>query len=264
MRGLTDDLRRRVARRDTIVFGCIMDGRSGAAVEMYHDTGFDALLIDREHTGLNSETVLEHIRLARALGMPCMVRVADPSYHELCRTLDQAPDGVFVPRIRTRAEVEAVVRTVRYPPRGVRGLGASTCPAGRYLGWESPGAMVAGISANLVLGIQIETAEALADLDGILSVDGVDIAVVGNDDLSLGMGIVGQFDSPRYLAAVDSVIAACGRHGVLPGIACGDPDRMRFWADRGMRVFWSATDITLMWAAGRDLMRSVRAALGRR
>ena len=190
-----------------------------------------------------------------------MVRVADPSYHELCRTLDQAPDGVWVPRIRSRAEVEAVMRSVRYPPHGVRGLGASTCPAGKYMGWESPGAMVKGITDTLVVGIQVETAEALDDLDGILSVPGLDMALVGNDDLSLGMGIVGRLEDPRYIAAVERMIAACNRHGVLPGIACGDPQAMRRWADKGMRVFWAATDITLMWAAGRDLARGIQAAL---
>ena len=261
MHGLTDRLRKRVARRDFIVFGCITDGRSGAVVEMYQDAGFDALLIDREHTALNSETILEHIRLARALDLPCMVRVADPSYHEINRTLDQAPDGIYVPRIRSRQDVLDVMRTVRYPPSGVRGLGASTCPAGKYLGWGSPREMVDAITANLVVGIQIETAEALADLDGILSVPGVDIAVVGNDDLSLGMGILGELENPRYVKAVESVIAGCVRHGVLPGIACGDPQRMKFWADKGMRVFWSATDITLMWAAAKSLMRSIKATL---
>jgi 4-hydroxy-2-oxoheptanedioate aldolase len=263
MKGLTGDLRARLERRETVVFGSITDGRSGAVVEMFNDTGFDALLVDREHTGLNSETILEHIRLARALDFPVMVRVADPSYHERNRTLNQAPDGIYVPRIRSRAEVEAVMRTVRYPPAGVRGLGASTCPAGKYLGWGSPAEMVEGITKTLVVGIQIETAEALADLDGILSVPGLDIALVGNDDLSLGMGIVGQLEDPRYIAAVERVIAGCERNGVAPGIACGDPRRMRFWADKGMRVFWSATDITLMWAAAKDLMKDIRAALPR-
>jgi 4-hydroxy-2-oxoheptanedioate aldolase len=117
------------------------------------------------------------------------------------------------------------------------------------------------ISANLVVGIQIETAEALADLDGILSVPGIDIAVVGNDDLSLGMGILGELDNPHYIQAVEKMIAACLRHGVLPGIACGDPRLMRFWADKGMRVFWSANDIAMMWAAAASLMQSIKSAL---
>lgn len=261
MKGCTGLLKERVRRKDILINGCIMDSRSGAVVEMYHETGFDVLMIDREHTALNSETILEHIRMARALDMPCMVRAADHSYHEICRILDQAPDGIYVPRIRSRAEVEAVVKTIKYPPQGLRGLGGSTCPAGRYMGWPHVRDQVEALNRDTVIGIQIETAEALKDLDGILSVPGLDIAVVGNDDLSLGMGIVGELDSPAYIEAVMKVIAACKRHNVLPGIACGDPAKVRFWLDRGMRVFWAAADICLMWQAARDQIKAIKAAV---
>ena len=261
MQGCTGLLKQRIQKRDVLLTGCIMDSRSGAAVEMYHECGYDVVLIDREHTMLNSETILEQVRLARALGLPCMVRVADLSYHEIGRVLDQAPDGVFVPRIRTRAEAAAVVRTARYAPLGQRGLGGSTCPAGKYLGWPSVADQIQYVNEQLVVGIQIETAEALADLDGILSVPGLDVALVGNDDLSIGLGIPGQLDHPDFLAAVRRVIAACIRHGVLPGIACGDPARLRFWRDEGMLFFWVAADICLMWEAARRQMRALRDAL---
>jgi 4-hydroxy-2-oxoheptanedioate aldolase len=261
MRGLTGELKQRIANKDVLIAGCVMDSRSGAVVEMYHESGYDILLIDREHTLLNSETILEHIRLSRALGLPCMVRAADASYHEINRVVDQAPDGVFVPRIRSRAETEAVVRTVKYPPLGQRGLGGSTCPAGKYMGWTTVAEQIEFFNRQFVVGIQIETAEALADLDGILSVPGIDVAVVGNDDLSMGLGIPGQLDNPRYIAAVKQVLDACNRHGVLPGIACGDPARLRFWKDGGMRMFWSAADVCLMWDAAQRQIASIRQAL---
>ncbi len=244
-----------------LLTGCIVDARSGAAVEMFHECGYDVLMIDREHTLLNSETILEHIRLARALGLPCMVRAADSSYHEINRVADQAPDGIYVPRIRTREEVEQIMRTVKYPPLGQRGLGASCCPAGKYMGWDKVTDQIDAINHDFVVGIQIETAEALENLDAILSVPGLDVAVVGNDDLSIGMGIPGQWTSDKYVEAVMSVIAACERHGVLPGIACADPARLRFWKDRGMRLFWAAVDICLMWEGARSKMANIQSAL---
>ncbi len=261
MKGFTGELKKRVKNKDTLLFGCIMDSRSGSAVEMYHEFGYDAIMIDREHTALNSETILEHIRLARALEIPCMVRAADSSYHEVCRFLDQGADGFFMPRIRSRREAEACVANVKYPPVGIRGIGPSTCPAGKYLGWSHPTDMVKYYNENLVVGIQIETAGALADLDGILSVPGIDIAVVGNDDLSLGMGILGQFDSPKYIKAVKAVIAACEKHGVLPGIAGGDPTWVRYWRDQGMRVFWCAADVVSMWNATRAGIAAIKDGL---
>ena len=262
MQGCTGLLKKRVKRGDMLLVGCIMDCRSGSAVEMYHECGYDVVMIDREHTALNSETILEHIRLCRALGIPSMVRVADHSYHEFNRLLDQAPDGIMVPRIRTRADAELVVNTVKYPPLGQRGLGGSTCPIGKYLGWPKVTEQIAHVNEQLVVGIQIETAEALADVDNILAVPGLDMAVVGNDDLSIGLGIPGQLDNPRYLKAVETIIAACEKHGVLPGIAGGDPTWVRYWRDKGMRVFWCAADVVSMWDATRKGMAAIRAGLG--
>lgn len=261
MRGCTDLLRRRVDAGDPLIFGCVQDARSGAAVEAYHAAGFDVLLIDREHTSLGLETVAEHIRLARALGMPAMVRAADHSYPEIARVLDQGADGVFVPRVRNRAEVEDIVAASRYPPLGRRGLGASTCPASRYLGWSTPQEQVDYGNRDVVVGIQVETGEALEDIEDIVSVPGIDMAVVGNDDLSLGMGILGQLDSPQYLEAVERVIAACRRHGVMPGIAGADPVFVRYWAGRGMRAFWAASDVMFVWEGARARARTVRQAL---
>lgn len=261
MKGCTGLLKKRVKNGDMLLVGCIMDCRSGSAVEMYHECGYDMVMIDREHTALNSETILEHIRLCRALGIPSMVRAADHSYHELGRMLDQAPDCIMVPRIRSRADAEQVVNTAKYAPLGQRGLGGSTCPVGKYLGWPKVTDQIDYVNKNLVIGIQIETAEALADVDNILSVPGIDMAIVGNDDLSIGMGIPGELDNPRYLRAVESIIASCKKHHVLPGIAGGDPTWVRYWRDKGMRVFWCAADVVSMWDASRKGIAAIRVGL---
>jgi 2-keto-3-deoxy-L-rhamnonate aldolase RhmA len=238
-----------------------MDSRSGAVVEAYHECGYDLVMIDREHTALNSETILEHIRLCRALEQPVMMRVADPSYHEFGRFLDQGLDGIMVPRIRTRADAEHVVNTVRYPPLGQRGLGGSTCAVGKYMGWPKLTDQIAHVNNELMVGIQIETAEALENVDEILSVPGIDVAIVGNDDLSLGLGIPGQLDNPKYLKAVERIIASCHKHGVMPGIAGGEPTWVRYWHDRGMRMFWCAADIISLWSGTQRAMAGVREGL---
>jgi len=258
MKGCTGQLKKMVKAGDVLLTGCVLDSRSGAVIEMYHEIGFDIILIDREHSGLNSETILEQIRLARALEIPCMVRVAEPSYSELNRTMDYAPDGIFIPRIRTRQEVENIMKMIKFPPKGIKGFGAGSCPAGKYLGWDPPLAQLKFFNEDFVVGIQIETAEALDNLDDILSVPGIDIAVVGNDDLSLGMNIPTQFDSPEYIAAVKKIIAACKKYHVLPGIACGDPIKIKYWKDQGMRVFWTVADILSMWLYTKQTFKNIK------
>jgi 4-hydroxy-2-oxoheptanedioate aldolase len=262
MRVYSGALRERVDKKGLTIFGCITESRSAAVIELYQDAGFDALMIDREHTALNTETVCDHIRVARCIGLPVMVRVAEDSYHELNRTLDQAPDGIYVPRITSRAQVENIVRTISYPPRGVRGVAGSTCPVGKYYGWGHVTEQMRTVNDTLVLGIQIETREALDDLDGILSVPGVDIAVIGGDDLSARMGIPGQWDTEVFHQAVEEVFAACNRHGVVPGIAGGDPTTVAHWISLGARVIWYATDINLFWSAALKQITDLDAALG--
>lgn len=261
MRWGNGKLKQRIANKDFLICSCVMDSHSGAVIEAYQEAGFDFVMIDREHTALNSETILEHIRLSRALGFPCVVRVAENTYAELNRTLDQMPDGIFVPRIRSRAEVERIIETVKYPPLGKRGVGASTCPAGKYMGWSSVAEMVETLNKTTVVGIQIETQEALDHLDDILSVPGLDVAVVGNDDLSTGMGIPGQLTSDPYRNAVKKVIASCNRHNVLPGIAAADPEVVNYWAGQGMRMFWSGADICFLWSGAAQCCKTVRKAL---
>jgi len=249
MRVCEGHLRKRVDSKDLLLFACIIDSRSSSVIELFQEAGFDAVLIDREHSALNHETIMDHIRVARALGFPCMVRVAEDAYHELNRTLDQAPDGIFVPRIKSREQVEQILRTVRYRPLGIRGLAGSTCPAGKYKGWDGGVTeQIETINRNTVVGIQIETAEALEHLDEILSVDGLDLAVIGPDDLGMNMGLPGQLQSKRFHDAVERIIATCEKHGVLPGIAAGDPDVVAHWIKRGAKVIWYAADIGLIWA----------------
>lgn len=254
-------LRNRINKGDILIGGGVFDSRSPAVMEIYQEAGFDFAYIDREHTALSDETIADHIRIARCLGFPSMVRVAEDCYHELNRTLDQAPDCIFIPRIRNREQVENIIQTVKYKPEGNRGLASASCPVGKYTGWNSITEQTETVNLNTVVGIQIETADALADLDGILSVKGVDIALVGNDDLSLSMGIPGQTGSQEYIQAVNSVIAACHRHGVAPGIAAGSPDAAVYWITRGMQVVWYSCDICILLAACTSQLGEIRKSI---
>jgi len=257
MKDCSDKLITRIRNNDILIFGCIVDSRSGAVVEAFNEVGCDVILIDREHTALDTETILEHIRLARALDLPCMVRTADHSYAQINRLMDQAPDGIFIPRIRHRSEVEAVYKMVKYPPLGVRGLGASTCPIAKYMGWGSIQEQIDYVNTKQVFGIQIETAQALDNIEDILSMPGIDIAIVGPDDLCISMGIAGQQNHPEYQKALGRVVSVCNKHNVMPGIACGNPVEVHALIRRGFRAFWYMADICLMWQKANEQIKAL-------
>ncbi|MDD3155333.1 MAG: aldolase/citrate lyase family protein [Victivallaceae bacterium] len=258
----TGKLKARLRSGSPTFFGCVMDCRTGMVMEAYKHAGLDAVMIDREHTCLDRINVLELVRAARLSQLPCMIRASQLAYAEINPLLDQLPDGIFVPRIRSRADVEELMRIVKYPPHGQRGCGASTCPAGKYIGWKGgPYEMTSTLNRDTVVGIQIETKEAFESLDDILSVPGLDVAVVGNDDLSVGLGIPGQFQSQTYQNAVRKIIAACRKHAVIPGIAGGDPEWVRFWLREGMKVFWVCDDPGLLWHGAKHTVDSLHQVL---
>jgi len=93
------------------------------------------------------------------------------------------------------------------------------------------------------------------------SVPGIDVAVVGNDDLSTGMGIPRQFSSDTYRDAVKEVIKVCNKHNVMPGIAAGAPELTRYWAGQGMKMFWAAAGIYLLWAGAAKCRAALRKVL---
>ncbi len=251
-------LKQRVSRRELMIGGQILVSRTPAVVEIYQEAGFDFLLIDREHTALSTETISDLVCVARCLNLPCMVRVAEDCYHELNRTLDQAPDGIFVPRITSPHQVEKIIGMVKYKPQGNRGLCGSSAPVSKYRGWDSLEKQITTLNSNTVIGIQIETMEALNHLDEILSVKGVDIALVGNDDLSLSMGIPGKVNKPAYIQTVEGVIRACQDHDILPGIAVGDPDTAVFWIKKGMKFIWYSSDIFLLYRASVQDLQAIK------
>lgn len=247
-------LKKRIKNNDLLLSATILDSRSTAVIEAYNAAGYDMVLIDKEHSPLNEETITDLIRVARCLSFPVMVRVAEDCYHEINRALDQGADGIFVPRIKSREQVERIVEMMRYKPYGIKGLAGSSCPIGKYIGWNTVEEQIDTVNNNTVLGIQIETAEALDNLDDILSVEGVDIALIGNDDLSMNMGIPGQVKAPEYIEAVTHIFETCKKHGVLPGIATGDVDTTVYWINKGAKVIWYTCDIYMLLAASkRDL-----------
>ena len=151
--------------------------------------------------------------------------------------------------------------TLKYPPLGRRGLAGATAPVSKYVGWASLAEQIETVNRNLVVGVQIDTAEGLSDLDGILAVPGVDIAVVDNDNLSTRMGIPGQLTHRDYVKTVQRVIEACQRHNVLPGIATGEPDMAAMWIERGMRAIWYSADICLIYDAASRGLRALKERL---
>ncbi|MGH7268270.1 MAG: HpcH/HpaI aldolase family protein [Candidatus Rokuibacteriota bacterium] len=201
------------ARGEAVVNGWLAIPSSFSAEVMAHQ-GFDSLTVDMQHGVVDYQTAVTMLQGISTTGIIPLARVPwnDPAF--IMKILDAGAYGVICPMISTRAQAEQLVETCKYPPRGYRSWGPVR--ASIYAGTDY------GDHANedLLVIPMIETAQALDNLDDILSVPGVDAVYVGPSDLSLAMGCkprLDQTDAP-VVEAQKTIVAACKRHGVIAGI----------------------------------------------
>lgn len=238
-------LRERV-KSGQLVVGSWINTASPCAAELMATAGFDFLTVDVEHSAVDlprTQALFQAIRAGNPACAP-LVRLAGNVYSETKRFLDAGAAGVIAPFINSREQAEELVRSVKYPPMGMRGVGF--CRANDY-GLHLQQA-VASANDQTFVCIQIEHADALPQLDAILSVKAVDAVMIGPYDLSASMGITAQFDHPEMVSATRRVLEACQKHGVAPGIHVVQPNPGEAVAryHEGYRFIAYSLDITML------------------
>ena len=201
------------ARGGAVVNGWLAIPSAFSAEVMAHQ-GFDSLTIDMQHGVVDYQVAVTMLQAIATTPVIPLARVPWNDPGRLMKILDAGVYGVICPMINTRAEAEALVAACKYPPRGYRSWGPVR--ASLYAGADY------GDHANqdLLVIPMIETAEALKNLDAILSVPGVDAVYVGPSDLSLALGCKPRLDQtdPPVVEAQERIVEACKRHGVVAGI----------------------------------------------
>lgn len=206
--------------------------------------GFRGFWIDIEHVDMTGQQVQALALAARANEMDCFVRMAPAGYWEVTRVLEAGAGGVMAAQIHSAEHAKEFVSWTKFAPEGVRGLnmGGRDCaythkPAAQF---------VEDANREHFVAIQIETLGALDEADGIAALEGVDILFVGPADLSLALGVVGQFHHEKLWSAIDRVADACRRHGKTWGCVAPDADFADKVIERGCRLPTFSTDITVL------------------
>jgi 2-dehydro-3-deoxyglucarate aldolase/4-hydroxy-2-oxoheptanedioate aldolase len=162
----------------------------------------------------------------------------------MARALDAGGLGVMVPDVKTADEARAVVEAVKYPPAGNRGVGLGTAHTD-YLMPADPAAYFAEANAETAVICQIESVQGLENLDAIAATAGVDVLWVGHYDLSVSMGLAGEFQHPDFLAALAKVTAAATAHGKAAGAQPGSLQLAGQWLGMGFNVISWGADMAL-------------------
>jgi 2-keto-3-deoxy-L-rhamnonate aldolase RhmA len=224
------------------VFGTWISSASVVIADALKDLGFDWVMIDTEHSPINRETLATIVAILNDSGPRPMVRVGDVDQYMVKQALDAGAHGVLAPLVNTEADAVTLVRFAKYPPDGVRGAAAA---AGSRYGLELK-SYLRDANGQTVVGVQIETRSALEHLDAIAAVPGVDLLFVGPQDLTLNLGLGDDRTHPKVREAMRSVVAACERHGKIPGTLVIDPEEKRAAVDLGFRFISLAADVRFL------------------
>ncbi len=178
--------------------------------------GFDCLYIDLEHCSFSLETVSQICMTAAALGVTPMVRVDSHDSAMISRTLEAGAQGVIVPHMDTAAQAQNAVNAAKFPPLGGRSL---LGPNPHTLFRVGPAAQtMADMNDQVFVAGMIESVTAVENADAIAAVLGLDMLLVGTNDLCNSLGFPGQYDHPSVMAAYEKVAAACKKHNKYMGV----------------------------------------------
>jgi 4-hydroxy-2-oxoheptanedioate aldolase len=238
------DFRRNCIERDLLI-GTFAAIPHPVAIEVAAASGVDFLCIDWEHSQISRERIEDLIRAADVHRVPAMVRVPGHAAEDIAAVLDAGAAGVLVPRISTAEQARAAVKATRYPPLGARGVGPGRAAA---YGYRIPD-YLAKANSELVLAIQVETAEGLANIADIAAVDGVDLIFIGPGDLSVSIDAMGPAGKDKLDAAIQSIAQTALSAGRAVGIFRPSPDDVGMWSTAGISFFLLASD-TMFLGAG--------------
>jgi 4-hydroxy-2-oxoheptanedioate aldolase len=225
--------RQKLGDPDRRMTGHIITIPSPVVTQAMAAAGADAVIIDMEHGAVDHAAA--QAMIAATAGTDCapLVRVAEIDAAQVKRVLDLGAEGIVFPLVRTAADAEQAVATLHYPPRGVRGFGPFIAHS-RY--GQDMMAYACGFPDRVVCMLLAETVEAVENIDAICATQGIDVIVVAAFDLSVSLGLPGQFDHPDFAAAVGRIEASCNRAGIpLAGNALTEQAAQEQFA-RGYRL----------------------------
>ena len=213
------------------------------ATEIMAGAGFDWLLIDAEHAPNDARSVLAQLQVMAPYPVASVVRVVDHDPARIKQYLDLGVQSLLVPMVESADQARALVRAMRYPPSGIRGVGTGLARAAHWNGFTD---YFACADAQMCLIVQIESAAGLAALDDIVAVEGVDAVFIGPSDLAASLGHLGQPGHPEVRAAVEGAITRIAGGGKAAGVFCADPAAVARLRVLGARFVAVGTDTLLL------------------
>jgi len=237
-----------LARGEVVASMTVRLSRSVEIARLAKTAGFDSIYVDVEHSPLSLETTSQICIAAMEIDIAPFVRVPSTRPEHVSRVLDGGALGVIAPHVRSAAEAREVVAAAKYPPVGERSH-AGVLPHLHYRSFP-PAEVNAAMNEATMVVLQFETADAIEKAEEIAAVDGVDLVLIGTNDLLADMGLAGQYEHPKVREAYSRTLAACrkrGKHVGVGGLATR-PALAAEFVKMGARYVSTGTDLAFLLA----------------
>lgn len=229
---------------------------SPATAEILSLAGFDWLVIDMEHGAGDYMTMVGQFQAMNGSGVVPLVRIAGNDSLIIKRTLDAGALGVVVPDIQTREEAEAAFRAVKYQPLGTRGISGNTRAASYGIGNNTQ--LMSTANERTMLIVQIESPQAVENLDEILKVDGIDVFFIGPRDLGTSMGFFNNAAHPEVKKVITTIEEKVFGAGKVLGTVTGSWEQAQEKYTRGYQFLSLMSEAAVLAKAGTDLVNKFK------
>lgn len=232
------------------VYGLFSKTSDPMFIEIMGIAGFDFVILDTEHGPTDIEHQQNNIRACECRGLLPVIRVPYIDDNTIGKAFDIGAQGIQVPQVRTVEDVERIVKYARFHPYGERGVcrfvrAADYSALDRNLYFEK--------SKELLVILQLEGQEAIKNLSSILEIDGYDIIFIGPYDLSQSLGVTGQIDHPKVIAAMEEIVRKAREKGVIVGTFTDTYEMVEKWKTAGIQYISYSTDSGVFYDALKDV-----------
>jgi 4-hydroxy-2-oxoheptanedioate aldolase len=255
---LHNTVKDKLARNQVVASMIVRLVRTVEIAQIAKTAGFDSFYVDMEHNSFSFDTTGQICMAGLAAGIAPFVRVPSISPHDISRALDGGALGVIAPHIHSARDAECVVRVAKFAPLGDRSI-AGGLPHLQFRTFPATETINALNEATMVV-IMIESGEALAEVDDIAAVEGVDLLLIGTNDLCASLGIPGQLDHDKVRSAYAKAIEACRKHGKHLGIGglSAYPTLVGEFVKLGARYVSTGTDLSFLLGTATAKAKQVR------
>jgi 2-keto-3-deoxy-L-rhamnonate aldolase RhmA len=258
--GFTNRVQDRLVRGEVALCMATRLARTAEIAMIAESCGFDAFYIDMEHSTISLDDAAQICVAALPVGIAPLVRIAGHQFEDAARLLDMGALGIICPNVSTRAQAEALARACRFPPLGERSVGGP----GPLQGYRAVplGEVNKEGNAATVLIAMLETPEGVANADAIAATPGIDVLLIGSNDLCTAMGIPGELKNPKLRAAYQSTAKACKAHGKHLGVGGirGDVEHVAELVKLGARFVIAGSDLQYLIKSARHEIAALRKA----